>query len=182
MTRVSSNGYPVIESFDDPRLRPWRVGPTVLILRSGPPGFLLAHNALWFHRKIERLWLEDMPDHDDHGYGQRFIGGTSIPSNHWAAVAEDLNARRHPQGTPVEATFTADQAARIRKRLVTTYRGLIGWGGNWRPENVDSMHFELVSYEHRDEVRALAVSLARDTPIGRQLIAAQEKPVEWVKW
>lgn len=180
--RRTSNGYPVIETFQDPRLRSWVVGPTTLLLRTGPPGFLLAHNALWYHRRIERLWPDDMPDHDDHGYGQRFIGGTDVPSNHWGAVAEDLNARRHPQGSPVEATFTSDQASRIRNRLLTTYRGLIVWGGNWRPENVDSMHFELLSYETRNEVRDLAKILAATTPIGRQLIKAQPKPVEWEKW
>jgi hypothetical protein len=148
---------------------------------------VLAHVAQWFHEEIERLTGHDNPD-DDHWYGVRDIGGTGIPSNHQSATAIDLNAARHPQGTPVLATFTPLQAKRITTRLHDKYLDTIVWGGTW-PSNpqstakTDSMHFELadLSDATKADITRLAIRLV-PTPMGKRLIEAQEKPVHWEKW
>lgn len=183
MTRQSSNGWGVIESVTSKSLRPWTIGPITLIGRVGPAGFLLAHQALWFHEEIEPLWPADMPDYDDHWYGQRYIGGTDTPSNHWSATAIDLNAKRHPQHVPVLETFTAAEARRIRTRLRDKYDGAIEWGGDWSPARVDAMHFEL-----RDKAQFTSQEITRialeqvQTAVGRRLLRAQDQPVLWEKW
>lgn len=179
---LSDNGWTCITSVDSKLLRSWLIGPVSLTLRAGPPGFVLAHLAQFFHEEIERLWPDDMPDFDDHGWGQRFIGGgtSGVPSNHWSAVAMDLNAKRHPQGVPTLETYTVTQAKRIRTKLVDKYPGII-WGGDWNA--VDSMHFELddISRFPKTAVRDLALQLV-STPIGKRVIAAQPMPVIWQKW
>lgn len=181
MTAISANGWRTITSAESESLRLWQVGTVLLTLRSGPAGFVLAHFGQWWHEEIERLDQRDMPD-DDHGWGQRFIGNTGIPSNHWSATAVDLNALRHPQHMPTLETFTATQARRIRTKLVDKYPGLV-WGGDWSPENVDSMHieFDLLSRFTRTDVRDLALALV-PTPVGKRVIAAQPKPVTWENW
>lgn len=184
MTAKSANGWPTVTNADSPSLRDWVIGPVILTLRSGPAGFILAHLAQWFHEEIERLSLHDMPDgaNDDHGWGQRFIGDTDVPSNHWSATAMDLNALRHPQHTAVLATYTPTQAKRIRTKLHDKYPGVI-WGGDWSVANLDSMHYEFdqITDFTKAEVRTLALALV-DTPIGKRLMAAQPKPVHPEKW
>lgn len=179
---TSQNGWGVIASDSSPLLRSWVIGPVTLTGRSGSPGFVLAHFALWFHEEIERLWPQDMPDHDDHWYGQRFIGGTNIPSNHWSATAIDLNALRHPQGSEPLETYTPTQVKRIRTKLNDKYSPAVKWGGDFNT-TPDSMHFELqlLSVASKEVIRALALELVQ-TPTGKRLIKAQTTPVKWENW
>lgn len=179
----SQNGWGCITTANSKLLRPYKIGPVELVLRTGPAGFILAHNALWFHEEIERLWPDAMPDHDDHGWGQRYIGSTRTPSNHWSATATDLNARLHPQGPEPEVSFTAGQCRRIRKRVAENYGGTLLWGGDFRSTS-DAMHWELTdraSYSTPAKVRAVALDLV-DTAVGRRLIKAQSVPVQWRSW
>lgn len=185
MTR-SQNGYPIIVSTTSRHLRPWTWGGVRLTGRSGPEGFVLAHYVQWFDEDVERLWAPDMPEPgtpaDDHWYGQRFIGGTTVPSNHWSATAVDLNALRHSQGTAPEETFTATQCRRIDTKMRDKYP-VLKWGGRFST-TPDSMHVELRTLGTeitRAQVRALALELVQ-TPVGKRLIAAQAKPVHWEKW
>ena len=177
----SDNGW-VCLSADSSLLRVWQVGPVSLTLRSGPAGFVLAHYATNWHEKVEPLQIRDMPDHDDHGHGVRYIGGgtSGVPSNHWSATAIDLNARRHPQGTAPLETFTLSQVRMIRRWVSEKYPGLV-WGGDWNA--VDSMHTEFDDIKRftKDDVRDLALQLVH-TPLGQRVIAAQAKPVHWEKW
>lgn len=180
MTLRSDNGWACLDS-DSKLLKVWYVGPTQLTLRAGAAGFILAHLALWFHESLERLDLANQT-YDDHGYGARYIGGGSsgVPSNHWSATAIDLNARRHPQNVPTLETFTLNQARRIRTKCAEKYPGVV-WGGDWNA--VDAMHFEFDDLKRfdKDAVRDLALTLV-PTAVGRRLIAAQPKPVNWQKW
>lgn len=143
---TSINGYPVIgpdARFEGPlpRLRRFVIpgADRTLILRDGAVGFLLAHFALWFHQTVEPL--NGSPAVDEGGWSYRNARGSTSWSNHASATAEDLNWSRHPFHKV--GTFLRPQAALIRLRL-RLYRGCLEWGGNWRPENADEMHVEVV--------------------------------------
>lgn len=158
----SSNGWPIISTRD--ACRDWLIpGTTIEIpLRPGNAGFVLAHFATNFHRTVEPLDLGARGD--DFGWSPRPIAGTDIPSNHWSATAEDLNSVAHPFGA--QGTFTkAATLIRLQWMLKTKYKGMIGWGGNWRTK-FDEMHFEIVATQ--DEIRMLAQEL-RNTEIGREI-------------
>jgi len=175
----SANGWPVLTSRTTgplPRLRrfvlplhdageganPGRH----LLLRDGSAGFLLAHAAVWWDDKVERL---DLGVWDEWGWAYRPIRGGTVPSNHSSGTAADLNATRHPLGVPVHATFTPAQVARIRRRMRVTYRGLVTWGGMWsRP---DGMHLEISAGATLGQVEARARALMK-TPRGRQVLRA----------
>lgn len=177
---VSDNGWRCLDSAS-PSLRLWVVGPITLKFRTGPAGFVLAHYSWNWHEKVEPLNQRDMP-FDDHGHGERFIGGgtSGVPSNHWSATAVDLNALRHPQGDNPEMSFTSSQMRTIRRFATEKYPGLV-WGGDWNA--VDSMHteFDEISRFTKDDVRDLALQLVH-TPLGQRVIAAQPQPVTWQKW
>lgn len=181
---TSQNGWDAITSATSPLLRLWKIGPVTLLGHSGPPGFVLGHYALWWHEQIEPLWppaMPPLPDHDDHWWSQRFIGGTQVPSNHWSATAVDLNALQHPQGTEPEDTFTLTACRRIRTKISGKYP-VLKWGGDFRTTK-DPMHTELLSVEEasKTEVRGLALELV-ETPLGRRLIKAQSSPVPYREW
>jgi hypothetical protein len=137
------------------------------VLRDGPAGFLLIHNATWYHDVIERL---DLGTWDDWGWAFRDVTGMSsgVISNHASGTAVDLNATRHPRGVPLAHTFTASQISKIRRRLAL-YHGCIRWGGDYQHSPLDPMHFEINAGE--GAVRARAVSLL-NTPRGREVVAA----------
>ena len=159
----SSNGWPIISTRAE--CRDWLIpGTTIeLPLRSGNAGFVLTHFATNFHRTVEPLDLGARGD--DHGWSPRPIAGTDIPSNHWSATAIDLNAVAHPVGA--QGTFKKlKKLIRLQWMLKIKYKGMIGWGGNWRTK-FDEMHFEIVATH--DEIRMLAQEL-RKTQAGRDVM------------
>jgi len=144
---TSINGYPVIgpaARFDGPlpRLRKFVIpgSDRTITLRDGAAGFILAHVALWFHERVEAL--NGKPALDDAGWNYREARGSSSWSNHASGTAEDLNWNDHPWHKV--GTFSKIKTALIRAWLKTRYLGCVEWGGNWRSENADEMHFELV--------------------------------------
>lgn len=164
MTETTPNGWPIVPATDTRKLIIPGTGRHLVVLQ-GPAAMVLGHYALWYHEELERL---DIGVWDEWGYAVRpQRGTTSIPSEHGAAVAVDLNATRHPQGVETLETLTRNQVARIRRRLAKRYRGLIEWGGEWTHD--DSMHYQLV--HDLAALRALARALAQ-TPRGRRILAA----------
>lgn len=165
-----------------PRLRRWVVptpgapGERHLYLRDGSAGFLLVHLACWFHDKVERL---DLGVWDEWGYAARPIRSGSVPSNHGSGTAMDLNATRHPFHVPTYRTFTKAQVVAINRRL-RLYGGLIDWGGAWRPENQDAMHFELAPGTRLDKVEHRARQLI-DSPRGERVLAANPGALAIIK-
>lgn len=162
----SVNGWPVIQA-GSPLLHRWIIPGTnrALTLRQGSVGFILAHMALFFHEKVERL---DTGPWDEWGHNVRPISGTSVYSNHSSATAEDLNAARHPYKVPIRNNFTDKQIKSIRRRL-RLYRGTLAWGGNWSPTWVDGMHFEIV--KPMPACERVARMLMR-TPRGKRILKA----------
>lgn len=168
---TSINGYPVIgpeARYDGPlpRLRQFVIpgANRILTLRDGAVGFLLAHFALWFHERVEKL--DSKPAIDDGGWSYRTARGSSSWSNHASATAEDLNWNDHPFHKV--GTFPKILTLRIRLRLAL-YRGCLQWGGNWRPENVDEMHVEVV--KPLGPCERVARRLMK-SPRGKRLLAA----------
>jgi hypothetical protein len=181
----SLNGWPLLSGAEHgelPKLRRWLVptpgapGERHLYLRDGSAGFLLIHLALWFHEEVERL---DLGVWDEWGYAPRPIRGGSAPSNHGSGTAADLNATRHPFRVPTLRTFTPAQVRAIRHRL-KLYRGLIDWGGAWRPENQDAMHFELAPGSTLARVEHRARQLI-DSPRGKRVLAANPGALAIIK-
>lgn len=168
----SANGWPVLSSGSS-LLHRWAVpeldDPSpdrAFTLRGGSVGLLLMHLATWFHDEIERL---DLGVWDDWGHAVRPIRGGSVASNHSSGTAMDLNATRHPQHVPISRTFTNAQQVAIRRRL-RLYGGIIDWGGDWRPENVDGMHFEIAPGTTMSQCERVAKALL-DSPRGKRLLA-----------
>ena len=168
---TSQNGWPALtgrQSGPLPRLRRWLIPGTGrhLILRDGSAGFVLAHFALWWHERVERL---DTGVWDEWGWAPRPIRGSTTVSNHSSGTAMDLNATQHPLGRPVHATFTAREASRIRRRVAwARYGGVLRWGGDYRARP-DGMHVELV--RPLASVERVGRRLAK-TSRGRRLLAA----------
>lgn len=170
MTEVlrSQNGWPVLKKGDS-RLHKWQMpghDDRHFLARNGSAGFLLVHNAVWFHDTIERL---DLGVWDDWGWAFRDVTGMSTDiSNHASGTALDLNATRHPWGVPIERTFTPAQISKIRRRL-TLYRGCIRWGGDYQHSKPDGMHFEIDLPLAKVEARARSLI---NTPRGRSVLRA----------
>lgn len=172
----SINGWPVLDSSTTgplPRLRkliiptPGAPAERHLYVRDGSAGFALGHLATWYHDEVERL---DLGTWDDWGWAPRPVRGGSTPSNHASGTAIDLNATRHPQHTAPSRSFTARQIHDIRARL-RFYGGRITWGGDWSPQWVDPMHFELTNGTTLAQMEQLARRLM-DTPRGHRLLEA----------
>jgi hypothetical protein len=167
----SQNGYPVLDPGTTgplPRLRKWTVPGTNrhLLLRDGSAGFLLIHLATWYDQKVEALDHE--PTWDDWGYAARPVrGSTTTTSNHASGTACDLNATQHPMGVATARTFTAKQAADIRKRL-RLYGGCIRWGGDYQ-NRPDAMHFEIDRGMSAVEARARDLA---DSQRGKAILEA----------
>jgi hypothetical protein len=160
---VSSNGWPVLEGH---QVATWHLpgADRAFTLAPGPPGFLLAHFALWFHECVEPL---NVAPFDDWGYARRLIRGSSSTwSNHASGTAIDLNATVHPLG--VRDTFSEAHYALIRTRLRGRYAQTIAWGAEWR-SRADEMHYEIAT--SRADVSAL-VDYLRRTARGRRLLGA----------
>lgn len=144
-------------------------------LRRGSVGFLLVHLATWFHDEIERL---DTGTWDEWGHAVRPITRTNLYSNHSSGTAVDLNATRHPYHVPVSRTFTKQQIERIRGRL-RLYDDVIEWGGDWSPEWVDGMHFEIAPGTAMDDIEVVARRLMKSWR-GKRILAlspGQEKVI-----
>lgn len=157
----SQNGFPVLSASQTKKWKIPGAGGRHLILAPGAPGFVLAHFAAWFDRRIEPL---DQGQWDEWGWADRDIRGSTTISNHASGTAIDLNAMKHPMGK--RDTFTPRQQRRIRRKLRRTYRGVIRWGGDYtgRP---DDMHFEInASYKRVRRIRRRL----RWTRSGRRLV------------
>ena len=159
---TSQNGWAVLQPS---QTRKWVIPGTGrhLVLNPDHAGFVLAHTALWYHERIERL---DTGVWDEWGYAVRPIGGSSVISNHASGTAADLNATRHPRDVPTARTFTAAQIRRIHRRL--RWLRVLRWGGDYtaRP---DAMHWEINASAAAVARRAAVLRL---TPRGRRVLKA----------
>lgn len=108
--------------------------PVKLALRADVAPLLLEYFR-WFHAEIEPL---DIPPLDDWGYAARAVRGSTSPSFHWAGIAGDGNALKHPLGK--RGTFTADQRRRMKAKADSLGLRL----GEFYVSRVDGMHAEVI--------------------------------------
>lgn len=134
----SQNGYPALQA-NSSKLHKWVIpgADRYFLLRNGSAGFLLAHLALWYHEKIQRLNLKGDP-WDEWGYAYRAIRDAHDLSNHASGTAEDLNSSRYPLGRHVIKHW---RKLRIHAHL-RLYKRAVRWGGDYN-SRLDEMHFEI---------------------------------------
>jgi hypothetical protein len=114
---------------------------------------LLIEFARWWHTEIEPI---DIPPVDDWGYAARNVRGSNSPSFHWAGIATDTNALKHPLGK--RGTFTADQRNRMKAKADTLGLRL----GEFYTSRIDGMHAEVIV----NVTRALQLVRALQAPAG----------------
>ncbi len=120
-------------------------------VRAGDVRTVLGYVAEQVHARVEPVIRSDWHQADDWGYNYRpNVNDPSTLSCHASGTAFDYNATRHPNGQ--RGTFTAEQAATIR-RILTEVRGVVRWGGDFRPTS-DEMHFEIC--DRAEKVREVA--------------------------
>jgi hypothetical protein len=162
-------GFAPLKS-DSPLLYTWRVtndDRSRVRLRNGSGGFLLAHLARRFDKRVEDIdWNYRNGALDDWGHAFRPVRGYSQLSRHAYGLAEDLNATEHPLGTDARDNFTRDQVDFIREVLLEPYDGCIRWGGDYSGRT-DPMHFEID--RPLADCERVARRLIVKTPAGRWL-------------
>jgi hypothetical protein len=168
----SQNGFPVL-SAGSPKLHKWIIPGTKrhFYMRNGSAGFLLAHIALWYHEKVDRL---DGGIWDEWGYAFRPIRGSDTTySNHASGTAIDVDATQWPLGT---TNMPRLKKIKIRARL-KLYRGAIRWGGNYAGRK-DEMHFEIDKSLSACERVAMKLM---NTPRGKRILKANPGQEQVIK-
>lgn len=175
-TNRSQNGWTVLDQDETFKwVLPIKGASRHLILRPGNAGFVLAHFALWYHERVEKInegiW-------DDWGWAARAIRGSNTISNHASGTAIDLNATKHPLGVVGTLRFLLKRGnrqelaeARIRKVLNGIYGNVIRGGLDYA-DRKDEMHYEINSDKYR--VGVVAARL-RNTKRGQRLMKANPR-------
>ena len=134
-------------------------------------GYILIVWAIWYNRVVERINPVGNEPWDEWGYARRKNRNSPTWSEH-GGCASDLNATLHPNGVPVERTFTSKQLRQIRfkVRLWNRLAGatVIRHGVDYQ-NTPDGMHNEL--YYNPKALKRLMRTLSR-TWAGKQAIKA----------
>lgn len=135
---VSQNGWPV----NPPRGARTIPGTNIrVIVANGPAGDVLMYVLGQVQARVEDITLNSSRgEHDDWGYAERNVRGSTAISNHASATAVDINATRHVLGE--RGTFTPAQTTEIRA-ILAEVDNVVRWGGDYRGR-ADEMHFEIV--------------------------------------
>lgn len=157
---TSENGWPVLEDRPPYQLVPYIDYEVQLAVRPGGVAVVLLECARRWHEEVEPL---DAPGpRDEWGWAYRPVRGkTDGFSNHASATAIDLNATRHPRGTPTADTLTDAQIARCRAIVQSmkdkdTGKVVVRWGGDYKTSKPDAMHWEIAPGATADMVRRVS--------------------------
>ena len=161
MTRTTINGWPVISSGNDPKLKLFTVPGTKrkLRLRADVGPYLVAF-ASEYHKLIAPI---DEGTFDDWAWAPVRTGrASSRISDHCGGVAIDLNATKEGSQSKSNTWWVRHpvKAARMR-RLLRKYR-LLEWGGDYK-RFYDPMHLVIRTPDVaavRKEMRRLGISPA----------------------
>lgn len=104
------------------------------------------------------------------GFDRKKITGTDVWSCHAAALAIDINAPRHNQGTKPSASFSARQIDECHA-LERESNGVLRWGGDF--SNPDGMHWEVVGTPA--QLHTLAVKITKESTVADATLSAQTK-------
>ena len=162
---TSQNGWSGITSASSRLLHDWNIpcsgGVRTVRLRRGSAGFLLCHFAMWWDDTISPV-VDGI--YDEWGWNYRFIGGSTILSNHGSATAFDIDATEFPQG---RYNLTDKQRSLIKRRM-TFFDGTLAHGAFYRT-TVDEMHVEINAPLGPVERKARALM---DSKRGKRLLKA----------
>jgi hypothetical protein len=140
----SENGWEVIDSQSSPKLVVIRIPGT------GTPGIplrlrkeaapILAYVASRVHAEVSDLKQGNKPGvQDEGGYNYRGIEGSTKLSNHASGTAIDLNWNKYPM---FKRKMNKKERA-AAEAIASELSEVIRWGGNYRPTQVDEMHWEI---------------------------------------
>jgi hypothetical protein len=140
----SENGWEVIDSQSSPKLVVVRIPGTgipgiPLRVRKEAAG-LLAYVAARVHAEVSDLKQGNKPGvQDEGGYNLRGIEGSTKLSNHASGTAIDLNWSKYPM---FKRRMNKKERA-AAEAIASELSEVIRWGGNYRPTQVDEMHWEI---------------------------------------
>lgn len=139
---TSINGWPILPTYEDPNLVKVTIPGTncsAQFAKGAAPILVAFITELKDLLAPTGLLLDHPTEPDFWGYedGTGHIGG----SNHYSGTASDCYSTRWPR---YRYTATATQR-RIVHSLLVKYQGAITWGGNWSPQYLDEMHFEVTN-------------------------------------
>lgn len=158
MTATSYNGWPASEQATQLGVVRLAVGGVEFVggVKGGDVHTVLEYVATQFHTRIEPLvnpgcW----------GWSYRQNRNADNLSCHSSGTAIDCNAPQHPNGVPVERTFTQAEIAKVHAILasVPELDEVVHWGGDWSRANgltPDSMHFEIHGHDTAQLARVAA--------------------------
>jgi hypothetical protein len=136
VTRHSQNGWPVVAKSACDQ------GPFAGV--RFPNGILAGDVAVIARWQLERYeaTVEPLVAGECWGWYDKVIEGSSTISNHAAACAWDINARKYPMGQPRARLMPAAKITACHA-IIATAGGVLRWGGDYtgRP---DVMHWEVV--------------------------------------
>lgn len=156
MTSKSLNGWPVIPSRADKRLKTGTVPGLNLRLTCHKDALpVLLAVAAEVHERVHSLTRNNAAGQDEGGYTYREAGISSGYSNHASGTAIDLNWRMWPM---FKDAMTAKQKAACRL-IARDFSPIVAWGGEWSRK--DQMHWEI-----RKGVNAAALTAWVDKHIG----------------
>lgn len=108
-------------------------------VKRGPVSVVLRYVVEQFDKRVEEV--DRYAPGDEWGwFFKPSANSPKLISCHSSGTAVDINATAHPNGTPPEKTFTAEQITEIRK-IVAECEGVVRWLGDAR--HPDPMHFEI---------------------------------------
>lgn len=136
MTEKSLNGWPVIHSRADKRLKTGTIpGTKIRITAQRDVLPVLLAVAAEVHTRVKSLVENNSEGQDEGGYTYRAAGISSGWSDHASGTAVDLNWRTWPM---FKNAMTLKQRAAC-KLIERDFSPIIEWGGNWK--RLDQMHW-----------------------------------------
>jgi hypothetical protein len=102
-------------------------------------------------KALERENLDSKILSYEGSYNPRLIAGTTKVSRHTYAIAFDVNASFNPFHKPPAAKGTKGSLHEVADVLEQFG---FGWGGEFKPESIDGMHFELIRLMSKAEIDA----------------------------
>lgn len=106
-------------------------------------------NAIWNHPDIgqsQEKINEFCYNVFDGSFNDRDIANTNTPSQHAYGAALDFNAALNPQKAPLKKKDGSPNTKFQEDSLIVVAFKQAGWtwGGDWSPEYIDAMHFQML--------------------------------------
>lgn len=149
MTDTSINGWPVIGTQTDPRLKVYQIAGSTRKLRVATDAApILLWAAARFHRTVANLDKDPLAVW---GYNKRPARQSTQWSDHASGSAIDLRSDKFPVGT---RNMTVLQKLAVR-RILNATDGILIWGGDYKTDaSADQMHFAIAPGKTAAHIKA----------------------------